>query len=90
MRFATQKYDLADLDNSGSIDKSEFMQMIGAIHGSVSTRKLDELWIEMNEAEGDDDDGDEAMSVVGTADAFALICHRHRLYVPHDFVHKKM
>ena len=45
----------------------------------------------MNEAEGDEgDDLDEAMNVVSTGDAFAVVCHRHRIYVPHDFVYKKL
>ena len=89
-RVAQNLFKEYDVDNSGSIDKAEFIQMVGAIEGSVETRKIDELWIEMNEAEGDEgDDGDEAMNVVSTGDAFAVVCHRHRIYVPHDFVYKK-
>ena len=62
--------------------------MIGAIAGALPMKLLDQLWIEMNEAEGDDEnhEGAEAMSVVAAGDAFALVCHRHAIYVPANYV----
>ena len=39
----------------------------------------------MNAAEGDATTDVEENKKVDFADAFAIVCHRHGIYVPHDY-----
>lgn len=85
-----------DTDHSRSLDHAEANDAFRAMRwyreaGSDALgwtppeASLDTLWREMNEFEGDDEDDDEgASNVVAISEAFALVCHQHAVYPPHE------